>query len=411
MRFYDIIIAGAGPAGLSIASKLSKDFKVLVLDKNKIPFTTAIWYSYADRVKKYGLEKAIANKCHSLYYRAVKEEHTMKDCCVVLDRNKALNIWKQEAVKNKATIKPKTSLKGFTRNSDNTINVQTSKETYKTKLLIDCTGINSPILKKHKLVKNLNSWLCYGFVLENVKVDPDQIKFYPTLDKHNTYIGIHPHSKNKVDFYIFRCLKKLCKPEILRKQWESVKKDYFSKGKKIAPIQGPLVSGELRKYALDNIAFFGEASMFVPPGCGAGFNQIMMKHADFAENIKATMLKNKLNAKSLKKALFKIINKETMALQRVMEYFSYYFNKCDERYDGGVRWLNALGPDSKYWMRNELSLEWIKKATLALHGAIKLRVTFKLIPKREFFFIFCKLMQFLYYAILSSIIKPFKKKN
>ncbi len=409
MKFYDIVIAGAGPAGLSLASKLSKNFKVLVFDKNKIPYSTAIWYSYADRVKKYGMEKAIDNKCHSLYYKAVKEEHTMKDCCVVLDREKALDIWKQQALKNKAVIKPNQALKGFSKNPDGTINVLTDKSKFKTKLLIDCTGIQSPILKKYNLVKSLNSWLCYGFVLKNVKVDPDQIKFYPTLDEHNTYIGIHPHSKSEVDFYIFRSLKELHNPEILKKQWEQVKKEYFPKGKKVAPIKGPLVSGYLRKYSLDNVAFFGEASMFVPPGCGAGFNEIMMQHENYANNIKELMLKNKLSARSLKKALFRVINKETMALQRIMEYFSHYFNKCDERYDGGVRWLNALGPDSKYWMRNELSLDWIKKATLALHGAIKLRVTFKMIPKKEFFFIFCMLMEFVYYALGSVLLKPFKK--
>ena len=159
MKFYDIVIAGAGPAGLSLASKLSKNFKVLVFDKNKIPYSTAIWYSYADRVKKYGMEKAIDNKCHSLYYKAVKEEHTMKDCCVVLDREKALDIWKQQALKNKAVIKPNQALKGFSKNPDGTINVLTDKSKFKTKLLIDCTGIQSPILKKY------NPFISIGFAI------------------------------------------------------------------------------------------------------------------------------------------------------------------------------------------------------------------------------------------------------
>ena len=53
---YDIIIAGAGPSGLSVAHDLSKDFKILLIDKRKIPYTTSAWYSYEDRVKKNNLD-------------------------------------------------------------------------------------------------------------------------------------------------------------------------------------------------------------------------------------------------------------------------------------------------------------------------------------------------------------------
>jgi flavin-dependent dehydrogenase len=36
MEEFDVIIVGAGPAGLSIGSELSKNHKILVIEKNKI---------------------------------------------------------------------------------------------------------------------------------------------------------------------------------------------------------------------------------------------------------------------------------------------------------------------------------------------------------------------------------------
>ena len=60
METFDIIIAGAGPAGLTAAIELANDYKILLLEKNKPGTTTATWYSYADRAREYGLEDAVA---------------------------------------------------------------------------------------------------------------------------------------------------------------------------------------------------------------------------------------------------------------------------------------------------------------------------------------------------------------
>ena len=102
---FDIIIAGAGPAGLSIAAELSKHFKVMIFDRRKIPFTTAAWFTYSERVKKHGLEKAVINKCDSLVYIAKNVSNTMMDDIAILNSNKVLKIWHDKAKKNHITTK------------------------------------------------------------------------------------------------------------------------------------------------------------------------------------------------------------------------------------------------------------------------------------------------------------------
>ncbi|MGB5782571.1 MAG: NAD(P)-binding protein, partial [Eudoraea sp.] len=93
MDFYDIIIAGGGPAGMSAAAELSKDFKILILEKKKPGTTQTTWYSYEDRAVKYELEDAIAVRTKYIKFTAPTVEHFMKDECVVFDQQKVLEIW------------------------------------------------------------------------------------------------------------------------------------------------------------------------------------------------------------------------------------------------------------------------------------------------------------------------------
>ena len=75
MDKYDIIIAGAGPAGMSAAVELSKHFKVLILEKQKPGTTQSTWYSYEDRAKKYQLEDAVVIRTNYIKFTAPTAEH------------------------------------------------------------------------------------------------------------------------------------------------------------------------------------------------------------------------------------------------------------------------------------------------------------------------------------------------
>lgn len=53
MDSYDVIIIGAGPAGLLLSKELSKKYSVLVLEKNKVGDTNKNWLTYEDRWNKW----------------------------------------------------------------------------------------------------------------------------------------------------------------------------------------------------------------------------------------------------------------------------------------------------------------------------------------------------------------------
>ena len=97
MEQFDIIISGAGPAGLTAAIELATDYKILLLEKNKPGTTTATWYSYADRAKAYDLEDAVAMRTDYIKFTSPGQTHFMRDDCVIFDHNKVLANWLKKA--------------------------------------------------------------------------------------------------------------------------------------------------------------------------------------------------------------------------------------------------------------------------------------------------------------------------
>lgn len=403
MEAFDVIIAGAGPAGLTAAVELSKEFKVLLLEKEKPGTTQATWYSYADRAKAFGLDEAVAIRTDYIKFTSPSQTHYMHDDCVIFDHNKVLEIWLDRVQNNGAKIRQET----FVDYGYNQIGVvvQTNKGKYTAPLLIDAMGIQSPIVQKNKLIKRKDAWVIYGARLKNVDFkNPSQLEYYPLNDDANTYVGIHPISKSETNFYLFKGEKNtLGQPVELKEKFEKVLAQTQPNAEQLETLSGTIVSGSLKKYALDNIIFFGSSGMLNPDGCGMGFNEILKKHLLFASEISKALRNKKLSQKNLEKIASKLRDQEVVHFQKIIGAFSLYFIKSTGKWDGGVKWLNAMGADSKNWMRNEMDIDWLKKANIRLHKTIPISETVKMIPFNELPFIMGQLVRFTNKAILSKI--------
>ncbi len=406
MEAFDIIIAGGGPAGMSAAAELSKDFKVLVIEKKKPGTTQSTWYSYEDRAEKYKLEDAIAVRTSYIKFTAPTTEHFMRDNCVIFDHNKVLKIWMERAKSKGAIVKQEAFIDY--KKEQNSVIVETNLGEYKADLLIDSMGINSPVVQKNNLIKRKDAWVIYGAKMKNVEFEnPLQLEYFPLNDEENTYIGIHPHSETETNIYAFKGQKNtIGNPDDLREKFDKVIAEKQPNAKRVETLRGTIVSGSLKKYALDNVIFFGSSGMLNPDGCGMGFNQILMKHQIFAKGIAEVMKTKSLDKKSLRKIASSLKDQETINFQKIIGAFSLYFIRSAGKWDGGVKWLNAMGEDSKYWMRNEMTLDWIKNANIRLSKVIPLKETFKMIPMGDFIFIMGQFLRFK----MKSIKRAAKKK-
>ncbi len=403
MEQFDIIISGAGPAGLTAAIELAGDYKILLLEKNKPGTTTATWYSYADRAKTYDLEDAVAMRTDYIKFTSPSQTHFMRDDCVIFDHNKVLANWLKKVNILGVDIRQEEFISY--KYSEGGVVVQTNKNNYSAPLLIDTMGINSPIIRQNKLIKRKDAWVIYGARIKNASPGKaSQLEYYPLNDDANTYVGIHPISSDETNIYVFKGQKNtLGKPDELKEKFEQVLKETNPGAKKIETLTGSIVSGMLHKYALNNIVFFGSSGMLNPDGCGMGFNEILKQHRTFAEEVKKCLQTKKLDQRSLEKISDKLRNQEVVHFQKIIGAFSLYFIKSAGKWDGGVKWLNAMGEDSKQWMRNEMDMDWLKKANLRLHSSIPIKETVKMIPFDELPFIMGQLIRFANKAIVSKI--------
>jgi len=403
---YDIIIAGGGPAGLSAAAKLSKTFSVLLIEKNELGTTFATWYSYMDRIKAQELEDAVAFKSEHIHFVAPTFQHDMRDDCVVLDHDKTLQIWIERAKSNGAKF-VRAEFRNYFRKSQDFVSVETTNGTFTGKLLIDACGSHSPIVRKQNLVRRVDAWVIYGAKIR-VKNNPRpvQLEYYPLNDDENTYIGIHPFNENDINFYVFIGKNgTFGDPQKLKLRFERALAATYPNAEIIAPLHGSIPSGILKKYALDNVIFWGASGMLNPDGCGMGFNEILRQLDTFEAEITRTFKANRLDERALRRVALGLRDIETMHFQRIIGAFSLYFIRSEGRWDGGVRWLNALGGHSKYWMRNEMSLLWIRDATIRLHKAVPFKETIKMIPPNELLFIFEQFIRFAISAIFINVLR------
>lgn len=406
MKQYDIIIAGGGPAGLSAAAELSKQFSVLVLEKRKPGTTFANWYSYMDRVIEHNLEEAIAFRSDHLHFVAPNFQHDMKDDCVVLDHDKVLQLWLDEAKGNGAEI-VQARFEDY-KHINGGVKVSSSVGEFTARLLIDAMGCPSKIVQKHHLVKRKDAWVLFGAKIRfpKPKDRPTRIEYYPLNDEANTYIGSHPFSDTETNFYIFKGQNNTFgNPKEMQGQFDRVLKEVHPDAEIVAPLIGTIPSGILKKYALDNVIFWGASGMLNPDGCGMGFNEILRQKKTFCAEIERSMKANRLDQKALCRVAASLRDLETMHFQRIIGAFSLYFIKSDGKWDGGVQWLNAMGPLSRFWMRNEMSLKWIRRATIKLHKAVPFKESMKMIPPNELLFITEQLIRF----SVSNMVFQFKQ--
>ena len=409
MKKYDIIIVGGGPAGLSVAARLSKRYSVLVIERQKPGTTHATWYTYEDRVKEHHLEDCVSFKSNYIHFVAPTFQHDMRDNCVVLDHNKVMNKWLNELVVNGSDIVQE-KFESYKWINSRKVIIKTNKNEYETPLLIDAAGAPSIIVEQNNLVVRKDAWVIYG---ARIKVDKPtdfktQIEYYPLNDDENTYVGVHPYNDKEINFYVFVGKNGTYgDPSELKERFKKCLSDRYPGAEIIQPLFGTIPSGILKKQALDNVIFWGASGMLNPDGCGMGFNEILRQLNTFTAEISRAVKSKRLDRHYLGRVAGSLVDSETMHFQRIIGAFSLYFIRSKGKWDGGVRWLNAMGQDSRFWMRNEMSLDWIRRATIQLHKAVPFRETIRMVPFNELIFIIEQLIRFTFSAAIFGIKKVF----
>jgi flavin-dependent dehydrogenase len=410
---YDAIIIGAGPAGLSLASELSQKHKILVVEKGKIGVTEKSWGSGLDVMKKLNLEKCIVNKNISqlIFKHYLGSTWLFEDDYCQLDEKKLLNEFVKRCNKKNTEFLEHTYIDKV-NSKNNKIKIKIGNKEISTRLLIDCSGAFSPIVKKYDLIDSYSSYPILGYTLKDVKVDPHLFiwEIMKTPGYHEIMIGgIMPYSSRKAQVHVFPYLwNKTCNYSFLQKYLKDYLTYYpgLNSGKLVTKTFGTIKMGSLKKNSLDNVFFYGAAGLWTPRFAGTGFNMILFTFQEVASKLSKLIVSNDLSEKKLSKIKNSILEPKMVHFLKCLEKIVFSIRDNPDKMNEFLNMVGKSDPQfGKYLLRSEFNLNSLKKSWDNIHKFFSVREILKILPKKDIMY----LLELEMDLIEDTLIEKYKK--
>ena len=364
MKYYDVIIVGAGIAGCGLAYNLKRfGYKgsVLVIDKNGVGSGRGYGYriTFEDMIEKYNLPYFHVYDCvnvgaYSESYFRIKYPIYFVDyteiCETLIDKSSVV------VSKETALILSKNKLK-------------TDKDIYCFKYLVDCSGSNSFVGNIIKKQRPIIYWINKSRILKNTLGIKDE-SFYYMFSNTGYFEEMYPLGEKlihadwlytkKLDFNLISPHDK----SLIRDKTEQPFRDEF---KSIVPVSPTL------PIVFRNYSFLGDSCGCADPAVGMGIKTILRSSEILAVSLKLDNLK--YYEKKWKREFFdRYVRCVASKLDR---YFSPSFFKNVKKYPKLTKLVKVMGekdPDS--------FLRLLRNENVNVSDEIK-----SVLPKRHKFFI------------------------
>ncbi len=378
--FYDIIILGGGISGLLLGSELSKNHSVLIIEKEtKIP-TNKFWLTKRNCILgNEELKSCIDSHLTTLDFIAfdLTTYHCAGDYSLWNTNLLISHLSETIKARNGAILNTHKFYSYYY--SNNRITVLANSLEYSASIVIDCMGYSSPIIYAKGIVNIIGYYILHGKVLKLRKeITPIGLSNV-MINSRPKYLEVFPLSTGEAYTILIAPEKSIQSSTNIQKEFEFIVNEssysqYFVNHQSNPhALWGVIPVGFLRKRALDNIYFFGEAGQLNPGTTATCLTKILYSYKKTSEFI-STCLKNKTLTQSDLDRDFSSMNQFNRKFQ--LHLFQDILNWNSDDFKKLVVGMNDLGDN----LVNDIIF-----GELAHRDILQLGTVSKLLKNQRFF--------------------------
>ena len=289
MKNYDVIICGAGIAGLLLGSYLSNTFKVLVVESNEKFSLNKFWVTAAQCKED---NPQLSHCVDSYFFKMEFSDYTrtryyLTGNYVLWDTEKLISHFKDTIERNNGRIQFSQKFCGYKTYNDH-IQVFINDSELKAKLLIDCMGYRSPLIQSKDLIRIKGYYMIYGTKLKITNSFTPICLSNTILDKQPKYFEVFPTSNGDAFAVLMLPSHLLQNANCLKSDFKFMVKNsmyakYFNGEILESGLQGIVPVGTVNKKALDRIFFFGESAQSNPAVTNTCLTRLLLSHKKIVE--------------------------------------------------------------------------------------------------------------------------------
>jgi 2-polyprenyl-6-methoxyphenol hydroxylase-like FAD-dependent oxidoreductase len=288
----DILIVGGGPAGLLAAARLALTHRVALIERAVLGRTTKCWVTTHRRLQAHNLADCVLHRATEMHAGTfLGSKLTIPGDLVVVDDEAFMKILIDRCIRRDVKILDKCMILNLNW-VQNRIRVETSRESYMTRLVVDASGSQSLLAHTFRLHRIEGFLSCYGAHLKPLRMLTQNVilAYVNHLGDPPPGLEIAPTGDDSAYCMVFVYSRKLITPSSLTSLFyqnchhnpffETVPQTKFTAGK-----AGVVPIGAIRRQNIPGLISLGEAGMVQPPLMGTAFNEILEYSEDICSHI------------------------------------------------------------------------------------------------------------------------------